>query len=131
MFKRNTVPFTSTFANKLFCGFGTRYSILPFFARHAFQSIRMARKGGPHKGKSSQTCSARAGQKLNAPTIAKMAKWNLIFFVKNTYTYTYMRNKYQFRCIFLFYFLGQRPLVPFLLLGPTFFPIILFGPPPC
>jgi hypothetical protein len=27
-------------------------------------------------------------------------------------------------------FLGQRPLVPFLLLGPPFFPIILFGPPP-
>jgi hypothetical protein len=26
---------------------------------------------------------------------------------------------------------GQRPLVPFLLLGPPFFPIILFGPLPC
>jgi hypothetical protein len=26
---------------------------------------------------------------------------------------------------------GQRPLVPLLLLGLPFFPIILFGPPPC
>jgi hypothetical protein len=33
----------------------------------------------------------------------------------------------NFRCAFVFLFLGQRPLVPLLLLGPPFFPIILFG----
>jgi hypothetical protein len=30
----------------------------------------------------------------------------------------------------LFFIFGQQPLVPFLLLGPPFFPIIIFGPPP-
>jgi hypothetical protein len=39
----------------------------------------------------------------------------------------------HFSPIFLL-FLGQRPLVPLLLPGPPFFPIILLffsGPPPC
>jgi hypothetical protein len=37
----------------------------------------------------------------------------------------------HFVSFFFLSFVGQQPLVPFLLLGPLFFLIILFGPPPC